>query len=146
MNLVSPSTPEMSDVHFNTKQILFNRNLKNEIQTYILLVPRSILFDEYAKQVQQTDNKLYQWKLQRRAVYGVTQKIQHSAVTVTTSQSSDQMEWEPTSVTAARVSTWKQPWANWVSEEAIKQCCEKKLCIHCGVSEHFKSNCSYCSA
>ena len=52
MNLVSLSTPEMSDVYFGTKWMLFNRNLKNEIQTYILLVLRSILFDEYIKQVQ----------------------------------------------------------------------------------------------
>ena len=82
-NLISSSTPEMLDVHFDTKQILFNKSLKNEIWTYVLLVSRSILFDEYIKQVQQTDNELYQWKLQRRAVYEGTQKIQHSAVTVT---------------------------------------------------------------
>ena len=30
-NLISLSTSEMSDVHFNTKQMLFNRDLKNEI-------------------------------------------------------------------------------------------------------------------
>ena len=62
-NLVSPSTPEMSDVHFDMKQMLFNRDLKNEIQTHVLLVSRSTLFDEYTKQMQQTDNELYQWKL-----------------------------------------------------------------------------------
>ena len=73
------------------------------------------------------------------------QKTQHSAVTVTAPQSSDWMEWEPTSVAAARASIWKQSWANWISEKAIKQYCEKKLCICCEASEHFKSNCPYCS-
>ena len=48
-NLINPPTSEMSDIHFGTKQILFNRNLKNEIQTYILLILKNILFDEYIK-------------------------------------------------------------------------------------------------
>ena len=60
MNLVSPSTSKMLDIHFGTKQILFNRDLKNEIQTHILLILKSILFNEYIKQMQQTDNELYQ--------------------------------------------------------------------------------------
>ena len=88
-NLVSLSIFEMSDVYFDIKQILFNRDLKNEIQIYILLVLKSILFDEYTKQIQQTNNELYQWKFQRRAVYKETQKTQHSAVTVTAPQSSN---------------------------------------------------------
>ena len=58
-NLVSPSTFELSDVHLGTKHILFNRNLKNEIQTYILLILKSTLFNEYVKQMQQADDKLY---------------------------------------------------------------------------------------
>ena len=58
-NLVSPSTSGMSDVHFNIKQMLFNRDLKNKIQTHILLVLRNTLFNEYTKQMQQTDDKLY---------------------------------------------------------------------------------------
>ena len=58
-NLISSSTFKMSDVHLNTKQMLFNRDLKNEIQTYILLVLKSTLFDKYIKQVQQIDNELY---------------------------------------------------------------------------------------
>ena len=74
-NLISPSIPEMSDIHFGMKQMLFNRDLKNEIQTHILLVLKSTSFDEYTKQMQQTDNKLYQWKLQRKAVHKETQKI-----------------------------------------------------------------------
>ena len=142
-NLISLSIFEIFDVHFNMKQMLFNKGLKNEIQTHILLVLKSTSFNEYTKQMQQADNELYWWKLQRRAVHRGTQKTQHSVVTVTAPQSSDQIEWEPTNVAAARVSTWKQPQANWVLEEAIKQCCKKKLCIHCGASEHFKSNCSY---
>ena len=145
VNLVSPSTSEMFNVHFSTKQMLFDRNLKDEIQTHILLILRSISFNKYTKQVQQTDDELYQWKLQRRTVYKVTQKIQHSAATVIISQFSNQMKWEPTSVAAARVSIQKQSQINWVLEKTIKQCCEKKLCIHCGVSEHFKSNCLYYS-
>lgn len=64
-------------------------------------------------------------------------------ITVTDSQSSDQMEWEPTSIAAAKASTQKQPQANWVSEEAIRQYYEKKLCIHCEASEHFRNNCPY---
>ena len=103
------------------------------------------MFDEYIKQMQQINNELYQWKLQRKAVHRVTQKIQHSAVTVTAPQSSDWMKWELTSVATVKVSTWKQSWANWISEEAIKQHCEKKLCIYCEASEYFKSNCSYYS-
>ena len=59
-DLISFSTSEMSDIYFGTKQMLFNRNLKNEIQTYILLILKSTLFNEYTKQMQQTDNKLYQ--------------------------------------------------------------------------------------
>ena len=136
----------MLDVHFNTKQMLFNKSLKNKIQTYVLLIPKSTLFNEYTKQMQQADNKLYQWKLQRRAVYEVTQKIQHSAVTVTASQSLNWMEWKSTSVAAAKASTQKQSQANWVSEEAIKQHYEKKFCIHYEVSEHFRNNCLYHSA
>ena len=31
VNLVSPSTSEMPDVHLGMKQILFNRGLKNKI-------------------------------------------------------------------------------------------------------------------
>ena len=58
-NLVSPSMSEMSDIHFGMKQILFNRDLKNEIQTHVLLISKSTLFDEYTKQVQQADNELY---------------------------------------------------------------------------------------
>ena len=112
VNLISPLMSEMSDIHFGIKQMLFNRNLKDEIWTHVLLISRSTLFDEYTKQVQQTDNELYWWKLQRRAVHEGTQKTQYSAVTVTVSQSSDQMEWEPTSVTAVRASTWKQSWIN----------------------------------
>ena len=30
-NLVSSSTPEMPDIHFSIKQMLFNRDLKDEI-------------------------------------------------------------------------------------------------------------------
>ena len=60
VNLVNLSTPEMSDVHFDTKWMLFNRNLKNEIQTHILLILKSISFNKYIKQMQQADNKLYQ--------------------------------------------------------------------------------------
>ena len=59
VNLVSFLMSEMSDVHFNIKWMLFNRDLKNEIQIYILLVLKSILFNEYIKQMQQTDNELY---------------------------------------------------------------------------------------
>ena len=88
-NLVSFSMPEMSDVHFGTKQMLFNKNLKNKIWTYILLVSKSTSFNEYTKQMQQADNELYQWKFQRRVVHEGTQKTQHSAVTVTAPQSSD---------------------------------------------------------
>ena len=40
-----------------------------------------------------------------KTVYKITQKTQHSAVTVTASQFSDQMEWELTSVAAAKAST-----------------------------------------
>ena len=143
VNLISLSMSEMLDIHFDMKQMLFNRDLKNEIWIYVLLVSRSISFNEYTKQVQQANNELYQWKLQRRAVHEGTQKTQHSAVTVTAPQSSDQMKWEPTSVTAAKASTQKQSQTNWVSEEAIKQYYEKKLCIHYKASEHFKSNCPY---
>ena len=50
---------KMSDIHFDIKQILFNKNLKNEIQIYILLISKSTLFNEYTKQMQQTDNELY---------------------------------------------------------------------------------------
>ena len=64
-------------------------------------------------------------------------------ITITGPWSSDQMEWESTSVAAARASTQKQSSANWVSEEMIKQYHEKKLCIHCGTSEHFRNNCLY---
>ena len=53
------------------------------------------------------------------------------------------MEWEFISVTAARASIWKQSQINWVSEKAIKQHYEKKLCIHYEVFKHFKSNCLY---
>ena len=119
-NLVSSLMSETSDVHFGMKQILFNRNLKNEIWTHILLISKSTPFNEYTKQVQQTDNELYQWKLQKRAVYEITQKTQHLIITVTAPQSSDWMEWEPISVAAAKVSSWKQSWANWISKEAIK--------------------------
>ena len=49
MNLVSLSMFRMFDVHFDMKQILFNRNLKNEIWIHVLLVLRSTLFDEYIK-------------------------------------------------------------------------------------------------
>ena len=56
------------------------------------------------------------------------------------------MEWESINVAAAKMSIQKQPQTNWVSKEAIKQCCEKKLCICCEASEHFKSNCLYCPA
>ena len=108
MNLVSPLMPEMPDVHLGTKHMLFNRGLKDEIWTYVLLVSRSTLFDEYVKQVQQVDNELYQWNLQKRTVYSSTQKTQHPTVTVTGPRSSDQMEWEPTSVAAARASTQKE--------------------------------------
>ena len=59
MNLINSLTFEMSDIHFDMKWILFNRGLKDEIQIYILLILRSILFDEYTKQVQQADDKLY---------------------------------------------------------------------------------------
>ena len=72
VNLVNPSMPEMPDIHLGTKQMLFDRDLKDEIWTHVLLVSRSTLFDEYTKQVQQADDELYQWKLQRRAVYGET--------------------------------------------------------------------------
>ena len=58
-NLISLSTPEMSDVHFSTKQILFNRDLKNEIQIYVLLILKSTSFNEYTKQMQQADDELY---------------------------------------------------------------------------------------
>ena len=40
--------------------MLFNRDLKNEIQIHVLLVLKSISFDEYTKQMQQADNELYQ--------------------------------------------------------------------------------------
>ena len=60
VNLINPSTSEMSDVHFGMKWMLFNRGLKNEIQTHILLVLKSTPFDEYTKQMQQADNELYQ--------------------------------------------------------------------------------------
>ena len=59
MNLISPSMSEMLDVHLGTKQMLFNRDLKDEIWTYVLLISKSILFDEYAKQMQQADDELY---------------------------------------------------------------------------------------
>ena len=49
----------MSDIHLDTKQMLFNRGLKNEIWIYILLVSKSTLFDKYIKQVQQADDELY---------------------------------------------------------------------------------------
>ena len=62
-NLVSPLMFEMPDVHFSTKWMLFNRGLKDEIQTHILLIPKSTPFNKYIKQVQQADNELYQWKL-----------------------------------------------------------------------------------
>ena len=51
INLISFSMSEISDIYFNTKQILFNRDLKNEIQTYILLILISTLFNEYIKQI-----------------------------------------------------------------------------------------------
>ena len=137
---------EMSDVHLGTKHILFNRGLKNEIQTHVLLVPRSTPFNEYVKQIQQADDELYWWNLQKRTVYSFTQKTQHPTVTVTGPQSSDQMKWESTSIAAAKANTQKQSWANWVSKEVIKQYYEKKLCIHCEASGHFRSNCSYYSA
>ena len=94
----------MSNVHFDIKWMLFNRDLKNEIWIYVLLVSKSTLFNEYAKQMQQTNDELYQWKLQRRVVYKVTQKIQHPAVTVIISQFSNWMKWEFTSVTAVKAS------------------------------------------
>ena len=75
VNLVSLSMFEMPDVHFDTKWILFNKGLKNEIWTYVLLVLKNTLFNEYTKQMQQTDNELYQWNLQRKAVYEGIQKI-----------------------------------------------------------------------
>ena len=50
---------EMFNVHFDIKQILFNKDLKNEIQTHVLLISKSILFNEYTKQMQQADNELY---------------------------------------------------------------------------------------
>ena len=99
---------EMFDIHFNIKWMLFNRDLKNEIWIHILLILKSILFNEYTKQIQQTNDELYQWKLQKKAVYKITQKTQHLAVIITAPQFSDWMKWEPTSVTAARVSIWKQ--------------------------------------
>ena len=146
VNLISSLTSEIPDVHLDMKWMLFNKDLKNEIQIHVLLVLRSISFNEYTKQMQQTDNELYQWKFQRRAVYEKTQKTQHSAVTVTAPQSSDWIKWEFTSVAAAKANTWKQSQINLVSEEAIKQYCKKKLCIHYETSEHFKNNCLYYSA
>lgn len=58
-NLVSSLTSEMPDVHLDMKQMLFNWGLKDEIWTHVLLISRSIPFDEYVKQVQQADNELY---------------------------------------------------------------------------------------
>ena len=58
-NLVSFPTSGMPDIYLDTKQMLFNKDLKNEIQTHILLISRSTPFDEYIKQVQQTDDELY---------------------------------------------------------------------------------------
>ena len=52
VNLISPPTFEMFDIHFGIKWMLFDRDLKNKIQTHVLLVLKSILFDEYTKQVQ----------------------------------------------------------------------------------------------
>ena len=60
VNLISLSISEISDIHFGTKQMLFNRGLKNEIWIYVLLISRSTLFNEYIKQMQQADNELYQ--------------------------------------------------------------------------------------
>ena len=51
VNLVSPSTPGMPDIHLGMKCMLFNRGLKDEIRTHVLLVPRSTPFDKYVKQV-----------------------------------------------------------------------------------------------
>ena len=59
-NLVSPSTSEMFDIHLSTKHMLFNRDLKNEIQIHVLLILRNILFNKYVKQIQQADDELYQ--------------------------------------------------------------------------------------
>ena len=49
VNLVSPSISEMSDIHLDMKCILFNRSLKDEIWIYVLLILKSILFNEYVK-------------------------------------------------------------------------------------------------
>ena len=59
VNLVSLSTSEISDVHFNMKWMLFNRDLKNEIWIHVLLILKNILFDKYIKQMQQTNDELY---------------------------------------------------------------------------------------
>ena len=72
VNLISPSMLEIPDIHLDMKWMLFDRNLKNEIQTHILLILRNTLFDEYTKQMQQTDDELYQWKLQKKAVHEKT--------------------------------------------------------------------------
>ena len=58
-NLVSLSISETPDIHFGTKHMLFNKGLKDEIQTHILLILKNILFNKYVKQMQQADNELY---------------------------------------------------------------------------------------
>ena len=63
MNLINLSMFRIPDVHFDMKWILFNRGLKDEIWIHVLLVLRSISFDEYTKQMQQADDELYWWKL-----------------------------------------------------------------------------------
>ena len=59
VNLVSSPTSRMPDVHLSIKCMLFNRGLKDEIQTHVLLISKSTLFDEYVKQMQQANDELY---------------------------------------------------------------------------------------